>query len=180
MQEVAPEGTHHHRRNDPNTDRPHGPPRGVRAADRSGGQPRQPGHEEARDQHLGEGMDGHGVRGDQRRREREHQEPGHTHEEEDRRCRTQSCRAPPPREGHRQGPGHVDGNQGGGNTLLGHNERPVRRADHVPCGRGRHPKGRQDTGTGRRHPAAQRVQQRALIHPPGRRKIGDGAHDGKQ
>ena len=125
-------------------------------------------------------MDGHGVRGNQRRREREHQKSGHAQEEKDRRCRTQSCRAPPPREWHRQGAGHVDRNQGGGNTLLGHNERAVRRADHVPCGRGRHPESRHDTGTGRRHPDAQRVQQRALVHPPSRRKIGDGAHDGEQ
>ena len=87
VQEVAPEGTRRQRRDDPNTDRPPHPSRGMRAADRSGGQHRQPGHEEARDQHLGEGMDGHGVRGNQRRREREHQEPGHAQEKEDRWCR---------------------------------------------------------------------------------------------
>ena len=132
VQEVAPEGTHRQRRNDPDADRPHGPPRGVRAADRSGGQHRQPGHEDTRDQHLGEGMNGHGVRGDQRRREREHQEPGDAHEEEDRRCRPQGRHALPPREGRRQGARHVDRNQRGGNTLLGHNERPVRRRDDVP------------------------------------------------
>ena len=34
--------------------------------------------------------------------------------------------------GTARAPGHVDGNQGGGNTLLGHNERAVRRRDDVP------------------------------------------------